>query len=107
MRYAFIADTKKRVGYIFAGAGRNDRFKISADPQFIRTIFSFDRMNTADFHAATPPVISMLPANGESSFASLAENSVIGSHAEDHLRLLNRSYPEGEPESGDIIKVVR
>ncbi len=107
VRYAFIADTKRRVGFIFAGAGRNDRHEITADPEFIKAIFSFDRMDAADFRAARLPVISLLSADEESSFASLAENSVIGSHAEDQLRLLNRTYPDGEPVPGNIIKVVR
>ena len=107
VRYAFIADTKRRIGFIFAGAGRNDRHEITADPEFIKAIFSFDRMDAADFRAARLPVISLLSADEESSFASLAENSVIGSHAEDQLRLLNRTYPDGEPVPGNIIKVVR
>ncbi|MCZ6499206.1 MAG: M48 family metalloprotease [Gammaproteobacteria bacterium] len=107
VRYAFIADPKRRVGFIFAGAGRNDRRKIAADPEFIKAIFSFDRMNDADFRAARLPVISLHRADGKSSFASLAENSVIGLHAEDQLRLLNRAYPDGEPVAGKIIKEVR
>ncbi|MEE8464431.1 MAG: hypothetical protein V3S53_06570, partial [Gammaproteobacteria bacterium] len=107
VRYAFIADPNRRVGFIFAGAGRNDRHDISADPEFIKSIFSFDRMSDADFRAARLPVISLLTADGISSYASLAENSVLGAHAEDHLRLLNRAYPDGEPVTGKIIKVVR
>lgn len=107
VRYAFIADPNRRVGFIFAGAGRNDRHDIAADPEFIKSIFSFDRMSDADFRAARLPVISLLTADGISSYASLAENSVLGAHAEDHLRLLNRAYPDGEPVAGKIIKVVR
>jgi len=107
VRYAFISDPKRRVGFIFAGAGRNDRHNISADPDFIKTIFSFDRMDDADFRMAKLPVISLIPVKGESSFEQLAEDSVIGSHAEDQLRLLNRTYPDGEPAPGSIIKIVR
>ena len=107
VRYAFIANQKRRVGFIFAGAGKNDRHEISADPEFIKTIFSFDQMDAADFRDATVPVISLLPADEKSNFANLAENSVIGSHAEDQLRLLNRAFPDGEPTPGKIIKIVR
>jgi predicted Zn-dependent protease len=107
VRYAFISDPKRRVGFIFAGAGRNDRHNISADPDFIKTIFSFDRMDDEDFRSAKLPVISLIPVKGESSFEQLAKDSVIGSHAEDQLRLLNRTYPDGEPAPGSIIKIVR
>jgi len=107
VRYALIADQRRRIGFIFAGAGRNDRHKISADPEFIKTIFSFDRMNKTDYRNAKLPRIILIRTAEPLSFEKMADNSIIGSHAEDYLRLLNRRYPDGELETGTVIKIVK
>lgn len=106
VRYALIMDGRRKIGYIFAGAGRNDRHNISADADFIKTIFSFDRMTRDDYRLARVPVIGLLRADGVAGYAAISEDSPLQSHAEDQIRLLNGAYPTGEPEAGSIIKVV-
>ncbi len=38
--------------------------------------------------------------------ACLAAQSDLPNYAEDELRVINGLYPEGEPDSGQLIKVV-
>ena len=40
------------------------------------------------------------------SYNELASNSPLGRYAEGKLRLLNGHYPVGEPQVGDLIKIV-
>jgi hypothetical protein len=41
------------------------------------------------------------------TYAELARGSPLGPEAEGYLRLLNGQYPEGEPITGQLIKIVK
>ncbi|MEQ1556293.1 MAG: LysM peptidoglycan-binding domain-containing protein, partial [Gallionella sp.] len=45
-------------------------------------------------------------AQGE-TFSALAQQSPLGKSSENYLRLLNGLYPAGEPQVGQLIKVVQ
>ena len=55
VRFVVMFDTRKRLAFILQGAGQHDLRNIASDKEFIKTIFSFDRMITADFKIAKVP----------------------------------------------------
>jgi hypothetical protein len=41
------------------------------------------------------------------SYAELASQSPLGANAANYLRLINGQYPDGEPVTGQIIKIIK
>ncbi|MEX0940979.1 MAG: M48 family metalloprotease [Pseudomonadales bacterium] len=106
VRLAVVFDTRKRLAYILTGAGQYDLKNIAADGKFIATIFSFDRMTRDDFTEARLPRIQIVRAEEDTTMQALAEKSPITNYALDKLRVMNGLYPRGEPEPGQLIKIV-
>ena len=106
-RVAVIFDERRRQVYILTGAGKHDLRKISDDKTFIRTIFSFTRMSKDDFKVAKKPSVQIVRAEEGTTFAALANESPITNYAEDRLRVINGLYPKGEPEAGQLIKIIQ
>ena len=105
-RLAMLTDTRKRLVYILAGSGQFDLKKIASDRDFIATIFSFDVMDSDDRKVAKVPKIQVVRAEEGTTMASLAEQSPITNYALDKLGVMNGLYPNGEPEPGQLIKIV-
>ena len=101
-----IFDPRKRLAYILRGAGKHDLRKIANDRDFISTIFSFDRMDRQDFQIAKLPKIQVVRAEQETTMEQLAKESPITNYALDRLRVMNGLYPHGQPEPGQLIKIV-
>jgi predicted Zn-dependent protease len=101
-----LTDTRKRLVYILAGSGQFDLKKIASDRDFIATIFSFDVMDTDDRKVAKVPKIQVVRAEEGTTMESLAEQSPITNYAVDKLRVMNGLYPNGQPEPGQLIKIV-
>lgn len=106
VRFAVIFDPRKRLAYILRGAGKHDLRKIANDRDFISTIFSFDRMDRQDFQIAKLPKIQVVRAEQETTMEQLAKESPITNYALDRLRVMNGLYPHGQPEPGQLIKIV-
>ncbi len=106
VRLAAILDNRVRRAYVFAGTGKRDLSKIASDGDFIATIFSFDRMKTTDRSLAQPPKVRVVRAEPGTTYESLAHRSAIATYAEQNLRLINGTYPRGEPTDGELIKTV-
>jgi len=106
VRFAVIFDTRKRIGYILRGAGQYDLRKIASDKQFIASIFSFDRMSRDDFNVAKLPKVQVVRAEDETTMEQLAAESPITNYALDRLRVMNGLYPAGQPEPGQLIKII-
>jgi predicted Zn-dependent protease len=71
------------------------------------TLLSFHSLGKAELPLASALKLHVVQvANGE-TFSALAQQSPLGKSAENYLRLLNGSYPAGEPQVGQLIKVVR
>ena len=106
VRFAVILDTRKRIGYVLRGAGQYDLRKIASDKNFIASIFSFDRMDRDDFSVAKLPKVQVVRAEDDTTMEQLADDSPITNYALDRLRVMNGLYPSGQPEAGQLIKII-
>ncbi|MFO7705996.1 MAG: M48 family metalloprotease [Halopseudomonas sp.] len=87
----------------FRGRGPLERY----DQQFVQTIRSFRPLTSADKKNAEPLRIRLVRARQGDTYARLAKGSPLGEEAEARLRLLNAQWPEGQPQAGQWLKVVR
>lgn len=106
LRVAILYDKRRGVAYVLKGAGKHDLRNIARDRDFIATIFSFDRMSRDDFRKAKRPKLQVVRAEEDTTMESLAEQSPITNYALDKLRVINGLYPHGQPEPGELIKIV-
>ena len=106
VRFAVIFDERKGLAYILRGAGKYDLRNIADDRNYIASIFSFDRMSREDFRNAKTPAVQVVRAEKDTTMEQLAEESPITNYALDTLRLINGLYPHGQPEEGQLIKIV-
>ena len=77
------------------------------DRDFFHTVKSIRTLNTEETRLASEKKIRLVRAKVGDSFAKLAESSSLARYPEDQLMLLNGLYPDGEPEPGQLIKVVQ
>lgn len=75
--------------------------------EVIRTVRSFHAITAEERHLIKPLTLHVITARADDTFANLSQNSPLGQSAEDYLRLINASYPSGEPKPGQLIKLVR
>ncbi len=69
-------------------------------------IKSFHAMNGAEKQKAKPLTIRLITPRAGDTYAGLAQRSPLGKQAEGYLRLINADYPQGEPKTGQLLKVV-
>jgi predicted Zn-dependent protease len=93
--------------FIVAGAAETDRRMSAADPEILDTIRSFRALGPGELDRAEPLVIHVVEAGNDTRIEALAADSPLPGDAEQRLRLLNGLYPDGEPEAGELVKVVR
>jgi len=106
VRFAVIFDVRKRLAYILRGAGKHDLRNIADDKHYIASIFSFDRMSRQDFQIAKLPKVQVVRAENDTTMEQLADESPITNYALDSLRVMNGLYPDGQPEEGQLIKII-
>lgn len=106
VRVAVLFDHRKRLAFILTGAGQYDLRNIAADRDFIATIFSFGTMDPEDRRNARPPKVQIVRAEADTTMESLAAQSPITNYALEKLRVMNGLYPSGQPEPGQLIKVI-
>ncbi len=92
--------------FYFIGAVRDPARIAEMDSRFLETARSFRRLGAGEREDAAPLRIRLRVADRGTTIASLAAQSPLGPTAEAQLRLLNDLYPDGEPEPGQILKVV-
>lgn len=68
---------------------------------------SFRPFTENDRKLAKPLLVHTLAAQKGATFAELARKSPLGQYAEGYLRLLNNAYPDGEPQSGQTLKLIQ
>ena len=76
------------------------------DKDFLATVNSLRKLRSNEKELAKARKIKLITAKQGDTFAKLAKNSPLSSHAEEQLRLLNGLYPDGEPTPGKPIKIV-
>lgn len=93
--------------FLFVGAVRGQARLESHDAGFISVIRSFGGLSATDRKKAAPLHIRLVRAGKGDTYARLARNSPLGEEAEARLRLLNGHWPDGQPQPGQWLKVVR
>lgn len=106
VRFAVLQDERRRIQYVLTGAGKHDLHRIANDRDFIATIFSFDKMDADDRRVARAPRVQILRAEEGTTMEGLAASSPITNYALQKLRVMNGLYPHGQPEPGQLIKVI-
>jgi predicted Zn-dependent protease len=92
---------------LFIGAVRGQTRLESHDAEFVSVIRSFAGLSAADRKKAAPMHIRLVRVSKGDTYARLARNSPLGEDAQAQLRLLNGHWPDGQPEQGQWLKVVR
>ena len=59
-----------------------------------------------DFAVARVPKVQVVRAESGTTMELLAEQSPIPNYALDKLRVINGLYPDGQPEPGQLLKVI-
>lgn len=92
---------------LFVGAVRGQARLENYDAGFTSVIRSFAGLSAADRKKAAPMHLRLVRAGRGDTYARLARKSPLGENAQARLRLLNGHWPDGEPEPGEWLKVVR
>lgn len=93
--------------YLIAGMAR-DMTAYERERSALRAaINSFHAMTPAEQRAARTYSLQLTAASAGQTMAGLARQSPLGAGAEVQLRLMNGLYPNGEPEPGQVLKIVQ
>jgi|TARA_Y100000310_G_scaffold339384_2_gene431882 predicted Zn-dependent protease len=107
IRVAALLDGRNQQAYILSGSGKKDLRSITNDKEFIGSIFSLAKMTRADYKKAKKPKVQVVRVEPGTTYKSLAADSPIPNYAEQKLRVINGHYPNGEPEAGQLVKVIQ
>lgn len=101
---AAVFHRKKIYRFLAATKEQEDLDQYAA--MFLDTIRSLRAISTADYAAAQPLKIKVITVAAGDTIANLAQDSPLPDHAEDVLRLINGLFPQGEPEVGQLLKII-
>ena len=93
--------------YTIAAIGENQSALDRHDSAVLSTVKSMRNLKGSERKLAEPQRIRLVRAKPGDTFASLADQSSLTNHPVEQLRLLNGMFPEGEPEPGQWVKLVR
>lgn len=93
--------------YLLAGSADSPVAFERHQPEISGAIESFRPLTAEEKKSLRPLEIRTVKATEGVRYADLARKSPLPANAESYLRLLNGQYPEGEPEAGQIIKIVK
>jgi predicted Zn-dependent protease len=95
------------LAFVFTGATRTGSALSASDPLMLSSIKTFRRLKEQEFQSADPDRIRVVKATPKTTIEDLARISPIKKYPAEKLRLLNDLYPDKEPKSGDLIKIVQ
>ena len=93
-------------GYIFMGVADDEKIFKRYDKAFLETARTLHKLRKDEREMAEPLALDVVQVKSGDTFAKYSRRSSLSHHAEVQLRLLNDSYPEGEPKVGSWIKLV-
>ncbi len=93
--------------FIFNAQAHNRALNSFYDTLFLSSIKSFRPLTAEDRTRALSHKIIYVRAEPGLTYKQLAGQSPLKNYAEEELRLLNAAYPRGEPEPGQLIKIVQ
>lgn len=70
------------------------------------TIRSFHALSAEERKQVQPLTVKLVTAKAGDTYAKLAKASPLGKNAEQYLRLINANYPQGEPVTGQTLKII-
>lgn len=92
--------------FLFQGAVKTESAFAAHDSLFLDTIRSLHALTEEEKYLAQGRRLRLVPARPGDSFAQLAKNSPLPEFREETLRLINGKYPDGEPQPGELIKLI-
>jgi predicted Zn-dependent protease len=104
-RVAAIFDGKRV--YEVAMASKDQSALDTYDDAALTTIKSLRNLKSSEVSLAKSKHIKLVRTKSGDTFASLAKKSDLSHHPIEQLRLLNGMYPDGEPTSGQVIKIIQ
>ena len=93
--------------YLIAGLSRDANAYNQHRDSLKAAINSFHALTPAERKAARPYRIRLVTAQSGTTLARLAAQSPLGGNAVSQLRLMNGLYPSGEPQPGQVLKVIQ
>lgn len=93
--------------YVLAGITKDPDKTADYDPYFLDTAQSFHAMTEQERALAKPLRVDTVVADADTRFATLASQSPLETFPEEQLRLINAMYPQGEPQPGTILKIIK
>ncbi|MCZ6802369.1 MAG: hypothetical protein O7D86_00130 [Proteobacteria bacterium] len=93
--------------YIIVGMTKVANELAKYDKAILDTARSFHALTENEKVLAKPLRLKVVQANNETRFSELAKQSPLEEQAESQLRLLNAKYPNGEPQKGELLKIVQ
>ncbi len=93
--------------YILQAKGKTREALAARRSDIVSTVKSFHALSANERRLVKPLTLHVITARTGDTFASLAQGSPLGQSAESYLRLINAQYPNGEPQPGQLIKLVR
>ena len=94
------------LAYVFVGATRISSQFNRFEPIFVSSVKTFRRLRGNEYAAAEPERIRLIKAGPDTRIETLAQNSPDPKYTAERLRLLNGLYPDGQPASGQVLKIV-
>lgn len=95
-----------RRAFILQGQAKTREALAAHRDEINSTVRSFHALSADERKLVKPLSIRMITARHGDTFAGLAQHSPLGKSAESYLRLINASYPTGEPQAGQLVKIV-
>lgn len=77
------------------------------DADFVATMASLRALAPDERNLVRPRVIGLVRVADGQTIDYFAARSALGHHAAEQIRLLNGLYPDGEPQPGQLLKIVR
>lgn len=93
--------------FILHAKGKTSENLAAHHDEIVSTVKSFHALTANEQQLLKPLTLHVITARSGDTFADLAQNSPLGLSAENYLRLINASFPSGEPQAGQLIKLVR
>lgn len=95
-----------RQAFILQGQAKTREALAAHRDEIDGTVRSFHALTAEERKLVKPLSIRVITARQGDTFAGLAQHSPLGKSAESYLRLINASYPTGEPQAGQLVKIV-
>lgn len=92
--------------FILQGQAKTSEALAAHRDEINSTVRSFHALTAEERKLVKPLSIRVITARQGDTFSGLAQHSPLGKSAESYLRLINASYPAGEPQAGQLVKIV-